>query len=122
MMAASVARRELVRRTLIGRPVNAHQGDGRQLTGGDVELRHQLLAIGRQAVFLGNRRSLLRLHLDHVLVALPSGGLVPYTAFGGYHAVLAGREGAPRGAIVEHELPGSLPHGKEVAARDAVAN
>src|ERR1700693_1893698 len=105
----------------IGRVVHAGEIPGGQLLGGDVQLRHQVLAVRRQTVALGHVRTQLRPDTDDVLPALPAGGLVCHTARRRYDTARAGCEAALRGAVVERELPGPLPHGEEIAAGDARA-
>src|SRR6267378_1037768 len=94
---------------LIARVVHAGEIHGGQLLGGDVQLRHQVLAVRRQAVALGHVRTQLRPDTDYVLPTFPPRGLVCHTALRRYDTVRAGCEAALRGAVVERELPGPLP-------------
>src|SRR2546430_15948432 len=115
----SVVGRQWPRRGFIARVVHAGEIHRGPLFGRDVELRHQMLAVRRQAVTLGHVRTQLPAPIDYVLPALPGGGLVRHPALRRDDTARAGDETALRGAIVEHELPGPLPYGEEIAAGEA---
>src|SRR5882724_11179640 len=83
----------------MGGVVHAGEIHGGQLLGGDVQLRHQVLAIRRQAVALGHVRTQLRPDTDYVLPTFPPRGLVCHTALRRYDTVRAGCEAALRGAV-----------------------
>src|ERR1700675_1162458 len=71
---SSVVGRQLPGCGFIGRVVHAGEIHGGQLLGGDVQLRHQVLAVRRQSVALGHVQTQLRPDTNDVLPALPAGG------------------------------------------------